>query len=220
MEHIIGLDFWGTLAKGNPAFKKVKIQILRKSFTLNHTDAEIEEAQQQVKDHFNDIIEKWGIQPSLPTLFASWLHGLSIPVENVPLNTLGQFIRRYQEAAKDFPALPFDDHTEETIARLAQQHRLVLVSNTLFVAGSTIRHWLEKIGWLQYFSQLIFSDEAGISKPDPAIFQQSAHGITTHIGDNPKTDGGGALRASIPFIGINGNYQHNIKHVFTLLPNG
>ena len=108
---------------------------------------------------------------------------------------------------------------------MSAEYHLVMVSNTLFITGGTIRSWMKTLGWDAYFERFIFSDEARVSKPDPGIFPTGDHDIIAHIGDNPPIRmGSGAEGLGIPFVGINGQYGRDLRdgyrHVRDHLGNG
>ena len=58
---------------------------------------------------------------------------------------------------------------------------------------------LQQAGLLSYFSHWVFSDEAGASKPDPAVFEKAVAGLDVaydeivHIGDRESNDITGPL---------------------------
>ena len=53
------------------------------------------------------------------------------------------------------------------IERLGRNYRLGLIANQ----GVECRAWLNALGWLDRFAVVVLSEEAGISKPDPALFR-------------------------------------------------
>lgn len=72
--------------------------------------------------------------------------------------------------------------------------RVGLVSNTGIAAGRHIREVLDAHGLLSCFDSLVFSDEHGRSKPDPAIFEHSLADLdatpaeAVFVGDTPRFD--------------------------------
>jgi len=72
--------------------------------------------------------------------------------------------------------------------------------------GIALRKLLAEEGVAEYFDLMLFSDEAGIRKPDPAIFHLAASGLKmepteiVHVGDNLKTDVWGAKKAGFRAI--------------------
>jgi len=216
----ISLDFWGTLVQANPEFKQVKIDLVHNHFHAALDPVDITATQRVVKRHYDNLVEAWGIQPTQATLFSDWFHKLGLEPERYSFNHLQRFIDSYQAAAYILPAVPYDELITGNLQALARDFKLILISNTLFVSGATIRAWLHALGWAEYFDQLIFSDEAGLAKPNPRIFGLAHRRIDTHIGDNPRTDAFGARQAGIAFIGVNGAYHHTLTDAYNRLKNG
>lgn len=98
-----------------------------------------------------------------------------------------------------------------TLAALASEHRLALISDTAFSPGVKLRAVLEHHGVLPHFSALVFSDEIGVSKPHPKAFGtalaalQAAPSEAVHIGDLERTDIAGAHAAGMRSILFTGD---------------
>lgn len=208
-KQIITLDFWGTLCRGNPDFRAAKNDLVRSYFNRpSLVDEDIEAALNETKAGFNLMVEEWGVQPDQSTMYARWLTLLGIRFSGDP-NQLSSFIGEYHELALDYPALDFDENTEEAIRLLDQKASLVIVSNTLFIRGYVIEKWIKNKSWGKCISVSIFSDRYNASKPNRMIFRMLNHyqeRIIYHVGDNARTDGQGAEYKGIPFLGVNGHY--------------
>ena len=85
---------------------------------------------------------------------------------------------------------------------------LGLISNTAMTSGATFRVHLERLGLLQYFDAMIFSDEVGWAKPSGTVFRQALDALgvppdaTVHVGDDRAADVGGALKAGLRAVWI------------------
>ena len=89
-----------------------------------------------------------------------------------------------------------------------------LLSNTGMIPGRVLRKVLDELGIGARFRFQLYSDEVGLSKPNPKFFQLLLDTLATHryctpeeilhIGDNPKADLFGARQA-----GINGLLIHS-----------
>ena len=85
----------------------------------------------------------------------------------------------------------------DALAALHGKYKLAVISDAIFTPGKYLRAILEKNDLLSYFDYFVFSDEAGYSKPHPALFQSVAEhfGVEcadiVHIGDRPHNDIGG-----------------------------
>lgn len=68
---------------------------------------------------------------------------------------------------------------------------------------------LGKIGLAHYFERMLAARQAGVSKPDPAIFRQVVEGSdlamheVVYVGDDPELDVDGARRAGMQAIWMN-----------------
>lgn len=95
-------------------------------------------------------------------------------------------------------------HAEETLRAIAAQRPVVLLTNGITaiqrsrLARSTIRPWVQGI---------VISQEVGLSKPDPRIFQLALDGLDPSealmIGDGIHSDVLGANRAGVDICWFN-----------------
>ncbi len=85
-------------------------------------------------------------------------------------------------------------------------YTLALVSNIM--RTPTLRRLLERFRLLGYFKHTTFSDEVGIRKPAPEIFQLTLRavagdpGTAVHVGDDPILDVQGARAAGMRVIQV------------------
>ena len=76
--------------------------------------------------------------------------------------------------------------------------RLGLICNTGRTPGKMLRLVLDRLGLARYLSVLTFSDEVGLRKPHPEIFQRTLSALdvapadAAHVGDDVTTDVAGA----------------------------
>jgi putative hydrolase of the HAD superfamily len=87
----------------------------------------------------------------------------------------------------------------DAVRALASRFRLAIVSDTGFVSGSAQDRLLELDGLREYFAVTVYSMDIGHAKPRPEPFRAAlsalgvAAGEALHVGDNERTDVGGAL---------------------------
>jgi len=87
-------------------------------------------------------------------------------------------------------------------------YTLALVSNIMRTPGATLRRLLERFRLLGYFKHTTFSDEVGIRKPAPEIFQLTLRavagepGTAVHVGDDTILDVQGARAAGMRVIQV------------------
>lgn len=85
---------------------------------------------------------------------------------------------------------------------------LCVVSNTMRTPGAVLRRVLAHYGLLAPFSVLTFSDECGVRKPAPEIFQRTLREVdvapeeAVHVGDDPVLDVQGAHDAGMRAIQV------------------
>lgn len=93
------------------------------------------------------------------------------------------------------------------VLRHLRQHeyRLGLVANAYFPSSRVVRQILGADGTLMYFQAFAFSDEVGVYKPAPAMFQHVLYHLdldtepeaVLHVGDDPEADVAGARAAGM-----------------------
>lgn len=90
---------------------------------------------------------------------------------------------------------------------LKHRNKLVgLICNTGLTPGYGLRMFLRMEDIAQYFDLMLFSDEVGVRKPNPEIFQMATKRLKVkpfeivHVGDNLKSDVWGAKNAGLKAI--------------------
>lgn len=106
----------------------------------------------------------------------------------------------------------------EVLAALDKNFQLAVICNTGWHSAATIKDLLAGHDLVSFFNCFSFSDEIGVAKPHPRIFEITLEKLrclpeeVVHIGDTEYTDMVGAkgvnMRA-ILFIGINDEYKDN-----------
>ena len=106
-------------------------------------------------------------------------------------------------------ALPADPAAATVLQTLKDRGcSLGLISNTAMTSGATFRVHLTRLGLLQYFDSLTFSDEIGFAKPSGKVFLHALDALdvppeaAVHVGDDRAADVGGALKAGLRAIWI------------------
>ena len=90
-----------------------------------------------------------------------------------------------------------------TLERLVGRWRLGLISNGL---AADQRPKLERFDLARFFPVVVISEEAGLRKPDPAIFVLALDGLSAvdrpaaYVGDNPAHDVAGAHAAGLAAV--------------------
>jgi FMN phosphatase YigB (HAD superfamily) len=211
----ITIDFWGTLLFDSPA-------------SDNRYKA------RRMKD-FETILARAGVRVSAAALDRAyeqsgsylgriWARHRDVPVEDhvraivgaidrglaarLPANVLGALVDAYAGPILAVPPT-VDDGASKALRTLCELgYTLALVSNTMRTPGATLRRLLERYGLLACFAHTVFSDEAGVRKPDPAIFLGALRAVgadparAIHVGDDAILDVQGARAAGMRVVQV------------------
>jgi putative hydrolase of the HAD superfamily len=99
----------------------------------------------------------------------------------------------------------------ETLERVSEAGlRRALICDTGFSPGRVVRQLLDRLGLFERLELAIFSDEAGVPKPDRRVFETAldAFGLSgepsaaVHVGDLRRTDVAGAREAGMSSVRI------------------
>ncbi len=100
---------------------------------------------------------------------------------------------------------------EEVLSQLrAKGLRLVLICDVAITSGRTIRSLLGSAGLFGYLDEAVFSDEVGVPKPDPRIFEEALGRLNMagseglHVGDLRSTDVAGARQVGMTTVRFRG----------------
>ncbi len=117
-----------------------------------------------------------------------------------------KLVRVYNEVLALVPPVPFDG-AKELLGKLKDMGlSLAIISNTGRTGGKFFRGLMEGYGLAQYFDVMVFSNEAGIRKPNKEIFLGALEQMRVmpeeamHVGDDSDTDVAGAKNAGMKGI--------------------
>ncbi|MEM2886190.1 MAG: HAD-IA family hydrolase [Thermoproteota archaeon] len=107
-----------------------------------------------------------------------------------------------------FELPPYLDPASKSVLRFLKDNGkgTGLISNVGMTPGFALRRFLEMEGIAHYFDVMVFSDEAGVRKPNPSIFKLAAGKLGSspsemaHIGDDLRSDVWGAKNAGCKAI--------------------
>jgi HAD superfamily hydrolase (TIGR01509 family) len=91
----------------------------------------------------------------------------------------------------------------DSLGALRSRYRLAIVSDTGFASGQAQNRVLANDGLLAHFTATIYSMDVGRAKPSPQMFSAAREALCVdphevlHVGDNERTDIGGALAAGM-----------------------
>ena len=105
-----------------------------------------------------------------------------------------------------------------TLERLKEEgYAIGLVSNTGRTWGRYLRRLQDRLGIGKYFGVRVFSDEVGLRKPDPRIFEAALSGLglprdrVVHVGDEVMADIAGAKATGMRAVWFNTGFWRDAK---------
>ncbi|MEN6350767.1 MAG: HAD family hydrolase [Syntrophomonas sp.] len=130
-------------------------------------------------------------------------------IEKMGINISGEIEDKiyqvYTRALLQIPPL-LNEGVRQTLPLLAEKFKLAVICNTGATPGAVLREIVANEGLEEFFTVMIFSDEVGIAKPSPRIFEYTLEHLTienhaaAHIGDDPITDVIGAKKAGMTAV--------------------
>lgn len=209
----ISFDFWGTLFTEPPGgyalYKQRRLRLLEAALRDcgNVSGAQLEAACHRESQTHEAI---WrGEHRTLAT--AERLGRILTQLEAcVPDDVMAETVRAVEEGILEHPPILVDG-ARAAVERLAGRYRLGIISDVGFSPGRILKRVLADNDLLDAFDSLVFSDEAGRSKPHREVFEKTAARLAAapaemaHIGDLEFTDIIGAKQAgytAIRFTGV------------------
>ncbi|MDN5286420.1 MAG: putative hydrolase of the superfamily [Mucilaginibacter sp.] len=221
--HHYSFDLWLTLIKSNPDYKLERTRIFHRDFNPgNKSIEEVAKAFRVVDLMCNAVNERTGKNidsDEMHLMVISLINDNQLDLKQIDTDKL--YADMEALVLNNMP-LVYDDVTINVLDRLKQKggSTLSLLSNTGFIKGAILKKILAELKMDQYFDFQLYSDEVGMSKPNPAFFNLMLQNIKQinkgkeitldsiiHIGDNPKADIEGANAAGIKSLLINSNNQ-------------
>lgn len=207
----ITFDFWCTLFRDahKEERKQLRIEALH---TLTGASATvIEEALAAVWQEFSrhHIEEQRTLLPADAVRMTAQELGVTFGEE-----AFGRLTDLFATAIIEHSPVPIEGALE-AVKGAAERVPVGLISDTGVSPGSSLKAVMDRNGFSPHFSALVFSDEIGVSKPRPQMFEAAARSLGVlpqdllHIGDLEPTDVAGAhaigAKAAL-FTADNGKY--------------
>ena len=216
-------DLWLTLIKSNPEFKIERAKIFQRDYNSpGKSYDEVAKVFRQVDLMCNAINERTGKNIDADEMYLMVISIINDNQLSFDAIDTEKLYRDIETLLFNYMPLPYADVTIETLRDLKNKSgsTFSLLSNTGFIKGETLRKVLIELDMAQYFDFQLYSDEVGISKPNPEFFELMLREIQKinypkeitlnniiHIGDNPRNDTAAANTAGIKSLLINSNNQ-------------
>ena len=214
----ITFDLWNTLLSNKPQdnerYKQKRLEAIRGLLEENGLNVNFHLLYRAHEEGFEKCKETWkknldlSTQEQLKIMF-SFLDDLRF--KTIPQSLLIKLEEVFlAPILKDPP--PLIEGAKKIVEHVqAEGYKIGLICNTGRTPGRIIRELLEKLGMVEYFRALTFSNELKIRKPDPRIFfhtlsqLKSDPASSMHVGDELKLDVLGAKRAGMISVHFNPN---------------
>lgn len=210
MLEALTFDFWGTLYHGAWG-REERLALLEQALDehgVTRSPAQLEDAY----DHARRLLDRaWREERrSVPTM--QWLDELLRFLEvDLPPQRRRSLCRPLEEVYLTGGAPRPVPGVSAVLPRLARDYRLGVISDVGLTPGRVLREVMRHDGLLPHFDVLTFSDVAGVTKPEPAVFLDTLAALqaepraAAHIGDLPETDLRGAKDVgmhAVLFLGV------------------
>ena len=208
----IGFDLWGTLIKQNPLFTERKRDLIKKYMPFEKVE-KVEDALKEVKLHLNSVIEHSGWQPTREVIEQMIASKVTVGEDDII-----SFMNEYQMLAILYPPQLFDEDTLRSLIDINTRADLYIVSNTMYLSGSTLLEILKQLSIKHLFKAFYFSDQKRYSKPSLKINENVK--FDYFVGDSEITDRVYANKLGSKFILVNRkdiNIKTTIKDVHNII---
>ena len=204
----IAFDLWETLITNTPELshrqKDLRVSRLADVLAASGYSAErIEHAHHESWTRCQELYWSEDRDVSCRRQIEHLVELLDVDPASLDENVLAQLEHAYATAAVDvLPAVI--DGARETLRELkARGLHVGLISNTGRTPGYALREILTRLGLAQSIDVMVFSNEHGVCKPQPSIFEELRRGLGVaydemlFVGDNVYVDVHGAQRCGM-----------------------
>ncbi len=167
-------DLWLTLIRSNPLFKQERVRFFHQHFNTQHkTIQETAFIFRQVDLMVNAINEKTGKNLDADEMYLmviSLINNGCFPLQEINLTLLQEEMESL--LFKHLPLI-YSSQTVNVLGQIVKsgESTTSILSNTGFISGKTLRKVLKQLNLDGYFDFQLYSDEAGMSKPNPDFFK-------------------------------------------------
>ncbi len=169
--------------------ERVDVEFERFALTMREVDHEFR------RSHYEQ-----GLELSTRDRFARLIERLQVDGSDLPDVLTATYMAHVSRHVE------FVEHHCEVLASLHEHARIGLCSN--FTHAATAVGILEQAALRQHFDALVISEQVGVRKPRPEIFQAALHALdvppaeVVHVGDSLRADIGGAAALGIRTVWV------------------
>jgi FMN phosphatase YigB (HAD superfamily) len=202
----VTFDFWSTLVDGAITPERTAVRLGRLQVALGgaghtSTPAELNAAFQRALARVDAEARESLVDVGPPGRWLILAEELGIPRGQIPYEVVE---KAYEELTLD-PLPDAMPHVHVAVEAMKNAgYRLAVICNTGMAGGSVLREVLKRHGLFDFFDITVFSNEFGLAKPHPGIFEHTlerlggiAPGQALHVGDLEELDVEGARRAHV-----------------------
>jgi putative hydrolase of the HAD superfamily len=211
----VTLDLWGTLLLDSPVaderYRRERLVRIAETLAERGIEVPIAALARGYEESRRQLVRVWREMRDVPVERHATLLLQSVDAAlpgRLDAAGLAAVAWAYASPALDAPP-PLDPGAAAAFEALAERGIAVcLVSNTMRTPGTVLRRILGNAGLLDAFAGMVFSDECGFRKPNPAIFHCAlrqlgvAAGHVVHVGDDARLDVEGAHLANMRVIQV------------------
>lgn len=210
MLRAVGFDLWETLITETPELTRqterlrlTRIEEILSARGLNAEAQRIEHAYRQMWHRCHELY--WSVDRDIPcrTQIEHFLDELGLDEDTFALEALDELEDAYANASLDVLPNAVEGARNVVTALKSRGLKVGLISNTGRTPGSTLREVLNRLGIGNSIDAMVFSNEHGVCKPDPSIFDELRRALDVRydemlfVGDNLYVDVLGAKRCGM-----------------------
>ncbi len=213
MLRAVTFDFWSTLfvdTRGaeREALRASVLEDALRAAGLQASQRALGESLRASWDYFDVVWLREHRTPLCAELVDAILASLSA---QLPQQLHEALVGRFERLVLEVPPEPMPGAVY-TMPELAKRYRLAIICDTGYSPGAVLRELLDRHDLLGNFEYAYFSNEHGMSKPDPRVFLHVLEELgvrpteAAHVGDIQRTDIAGAQAvgmSAVHFVGAN-----------------
>ncbi len=202
----VTFDFWSTLVDGSSTPERTAARLARlhaaimgagHACTPDEVRVGFRRALERITEEARETLRDVGP----PGRWAVLATEMGIPDGLIPYAVVEQ---AYEDITLEPLPEPMPHVRAAVDAMKSAGYRLGVICNTGMAGGRVLREVLRRHGLLDFFEVTVFSNEFGMAKPHPSIFQHTLAALggipptrALHVGDLEELDVEGARRAGV-----------------------